>query len=121
MYVLLDWFFDIFHTLLIAFILLGWIWEKTRKAHLAATCLTILSWTVLGFCYGLGYCPCTDWHWEIKSRLGESNLPNSFVKYLADGLTGMNWDAQLVDSLVGAGGLLALAASLWLNWRNRKE
>ena len=116
MYVFLDWFFNIFHFALIVFVLLGWIWKRTRKAHLAATALTVFSWTVLGWRYGFGYCPCTDWHWEVKIRLGETALPASFVKYLADSLTGMDWDPQLVDAATAAGGLLSLAASLWLNF-----
>ena len=31
----------------------------------------------LGAVYGWGYCPCTDWHWDVKRRLGETGLPRS--------------------------------------------
>lgn len=120
MEVFLDWFLEIFHVLMIAFVLLGWIWKRTRKAHLAAAGLIFFSWTVLGFRYGFGYCPCTDWHWQIKARLGVKGLPASFVKYLADSLTGAHWDADLVDAVVFTAGLLSLAVSIWLNWRDRK-
>ena len=71
MYVLPDIFFVIFHSALIAFNLAGWIWRKTRKAHLVVLSLTMVSWFVAGIWYGFGYCPCTDWHWQVKKKLGE--------------------------------------------------
>ena len=69
MYLLLDIFFVIFHSVLIAFSLAGWIWRKTRKAHLAVLSLTMISWFVAGIWYGFGYCPCTDWHSVSPSGL----------------------------------------------------
>ena len=66
--------------------------------------------------YGWGYCPCTDWHWEIKRRLGEVDLPNSYIKYYADKLTGISWDPLTVDLTVLTLGLLAFALSFWLNF-----
>lgn len=38
----------------------------------------------LGYFYGWGYCLLTDWHWEIKRKLGEVDLPSSFVSYSLD-------------------------------------
>jgi hypothetical protein len=64
--------FFAFHTLVIMFNLAGWIWAKTRKAHLAVLGLTAFSWFALGplLGYQLGYCFCTDWHWQIRRQLG---------------------------------------------------
>ncbi|HPF94086.1 MAG TPA: DUF2784 family protein, partial [Tenuifilaceae bacterium] len=64
-YMLLDVFFVAFHTLLIAFNLFGWIWWRTRKANLITLLLTGLSWIGLGLFFGIGYCPLTDWHWQV--------------------------------------------------------
>src|SRR5690606_26267869 len=79
---LIDYFFVVFHTALILFNLLGWIWKPTRKAHLIVISLTFASWGILGIWYGWGYCPLTDRHWEILYQLGETSLPDSYISYL---------------------------------------
>ena len=118
MYTFLDHFFNVFHGSFVLFNLTGWAWKRTRRIHLITTGLTILSWFGLGIFYGWGYCPSTDWHWEVKRELGETNLPNSYVKYYADKLTGLTWDPLVVDATVLILGLLAFALSCWLNWRD---
>ena len=124
MYPLLDIFFLVFHTLLMLFNLMGWIWRKTRRLHLAVLTLTCLSWFGLGLFYGFGYCPSTDWHWQVKQELGETDLPASYVKYYLDLLTGLDWDSNFVDISVLLLGLAALGASAWLNrrdWRRSRH
>ena len=118
---LLDAFFAAFHGALILFNLTGWIWARTRRVHLAVIGLTFLSWFGLGVFYGWGYCPCTDWHWQVKQSLGETDLPYSYVKYYADRLTGLDWDPFVVDATVLMLGLLALALSVRANWRGYLE
>lgn len=114
----LDAFFVVFHTALIAFVLTGWIWRRTRRAHLVVVGLVVLSWVGLGAFYGWGYCPCTDWHWRVKRRLGETNLPSSYVTYYLDRLAGHAWNPALVDHAVAVVGVTALVVSAWLNWRD---
>ena len=118
MYAFLDVFFLVFHTALIGFNLTGWIWKKTRRLHLAVISLTILSWVGLGFFYGFGYCPCTDWHWQVKRALGETGVPASYVKYYLDALTGLDWEPFVVDGSVAVLGLAAFGMSIWLNVRD---
>ena len=118
MYAFLDYFFFIFHGSLVIFDLTGWAWRRTRRLHLITIGLTILSWFGLGIFYGWGYCPCTDWHWEVKREIGETNLPNSYVKYYVDKLTGFTWDPLVVDTTVLILGLFAFALSCWLNWQD---
>ena len=115
---LLDYFFIVFHWSLVLFILIAWAFKKTRRIHLITIVLTLLSWFGLGMFYGWGYCPSTDWHWEIKRKLGETNLPNSYIKYYVDKLTGLSWDPFAVDAAVLILGLSAFALSCWLNWRD---
>ena len=118
MYTFLDIAFLVFHTALIGFNITGWIWKKTRRLHLAVITLTIFSWVGLGFFYGFGYCPCTDWHWQVKRALGETGLPASYVKYYLDALTGLDWNPSIVDPAVGVIGLAAFGLSIWLNGRD---
>jgi hypothetical protein len=121
MYQFLDVFFVVFHFILIFFNLTGWIWPKTRKLHLYVISATIFSWVGLGFFYGFGYCPCTDWHWQVKRKLGETELPASYIKYYADGVSGYSWDPALVDVVVAGAGIGALIISIWLNYKDWKQ
>jgi uncharacterized membrane protein len=124
LYKFLDIFFLVFHSLIIGFNLTGWIWKKTRLANLVVLTITAFSWFVLGFWYGFGYCFCVDWHWRVKHTLGEVNLPNSYIKYLLDLLTGFNWNAALVDILTFTCFFGALFASVFMNvrdWRRKKR
>jgi Protein of Unknown function (DUF2784) len=118
MYAFLDNFFIVFHGSLVLFILTGWIWPRARRIHLLVILLTCLSWFGSGVFYGIGYCPSTDWHWRIKEARGETELPNSYVKYYLDRLTGSSWDPILVGSIVMLIGLMTLVVSLALNWRD---
>ncbi|MCK4992787.1 MAG: DUF2784 family protein, partial [Bacteroidales bacterium] len=78
----LDIFFTFFHTCLVIFNLFGWIWKKTRRLNLICLLLTAASWFILGIFYGLGYCPLTDWHFNILRKLGHTDLPDSYLSFL---------------------------------------
>jgi hypothetical protein len=119
LYRILDIFFVLFHTSLILFNLFGWIWKKTRLANLIALLLTGASWLFLGLIVGmLGYCPLTDWHFNILDKLGKTDLPVSYIKYLVDRLTGLDVSQTLVDNFTLYGLIAALAISLVLNIRD---
>ena len=121
MYRLIDHFFIVFHGGLILFILIGWIWRKTRRIHLVAIGLTFLSWFGLVIFFGWGYCPCTDWHWEVKRKIGEIDLPKSYIKYYLDKLSSVTWEPIMVDIVVMILSLLILALSIWLNLNDYKS
>ena len=115
-YHILDILIILFHTSLIIFNIFGWIWRKTRLFNLIALILTGASWLFLGLIYGtLGYCPLTDWHFRILEKLGETDLPVSYIKYMADRFTGLNLSSSLVDNVTLYAFLAALALSLFLN------
>ena len=78
---ILNGLFFVFHTAWIAFNCVGWIWRRTRPWQLATVSLTALSWFGLGVWYGWGYCPCTDWHWQVRARLGHQDPP-SYIQLL---------------------------------------
>ncbi len=114
----LDNFFLVFHAILTIFGLTGWILKKTRKVHLGYMLLTGFSWVGLGAFYGLGYCPLTDWHWQVLAALGRTDIPRSYVKYFLDTITGLDFDAMLVDVTVAACFATALIISIGLNLRD---
>jgi hypothetical protein len=116
---ILDIFFLVFHSSLIIFSLSGWIWKKTRKLNLIVLVLIGSSWLFLGLIVGiLGYCPLTAWHFGVLEKLGKTDLPNSYVKYLADRITGLNFDSQLVDKITLYTFVAALVMSAVLNYRD---
>lgn len=122
LYSLLDKFFFVFHSLIIVFNLFGWIWKKTRRINLVLLVLTGLSWSILGIWYGFGFCPCTEWHYQVRMKLGLYDMPNSYTKFLIDSLTGWDVNANFVDVLTLVLLLAALTASIWTNlrdWRSR--
>jgi Protein of Unknown function (DUF2784) len=117
----LNIFFTIAHLALTLFNLTGWIWKRTRKAHLITLIVTAFCWLVLGFWYGSGYCPLTDWHWQVKEKLGEKNLPNSFIKYFADKITGKDINPSLVDNVTLGCLIFAVVASVYVNFFLKKK
>jgi len=124
MYAFLDKFFFVFHSSLIIFILFGWAPKKMRLANLVVILLTAFSWFILGIWYGYGYCPSTDWHWRVRTKLGICDLPSSYTKFLIDSLTGWNVSQRAVDILTLILLIGASAASLYTNirgWRKRHD
>lgn len=121
MYAFLDIFFIVIHSCFVLFNLTGWIWSKTRRAHLLTIGLTFLSWFGLGIWYGWGYCPFTDWHWKVKLKLGETDLPNSYIKYYIDHITNSSWDPLVVDAVTMVFALLVFILSCVFSWKDYRS
>lgn len=86
--------------------------------------MTSFSWTILGIWYGFGFCPCTDWHWQVRVKLGYYDMPSTYTKFLIDSLTGLDVSSKLVDTLAVSLLILAFAASVFTNardWRKRDK
>ena len=123
-YQFLNYFFFCFHTTLILFNTFGWIFRKTRKWNLITLLLTAFSWFVLGIWYGWGYCFCTDWHWRVRKYLGYHDQSNSYIQFLAQKLTGINFSAQVVDTITAIVFFTSLALSIVFNvkdWRRKNK
>ncbi|MCF8234054.1 MAG: DUF2784 domain-containing protein [Bacteroidales bacterium] len=116
MYQFLDIFFLVFHSALILFNLFGWIFRKTRKLNLITLLLTGASWYFLGLFYGMGYCPLTDWHFDVIYQLGRSPGTNSYVHYLLKRLLGLNIAADAANTLTVVCFFAALLASIYVNF-----
>lgn len=119
MWKLLDILFYLIHFVIIGFNLLGWIWHKTRKWHLIVAGVTLFCWLIIGIWYGFGYCPITDWQWQIKSHLGQTNLPASFVEHAIDKFLPVNISSYAADLITAITFSLAIVISLWLNIKDR--
>lgn len=117
-YQFLNIFFFVFHTLFTLFNMVGWIFPKTRKLHLITLLLTAFSWFVLGIWYGWGYCVCTDWHWDVRDKLGFEDRSNSYIHFLILKITGANLNHQLVEYSTLIVFLVSVVLSVWLNARD---
>jgi hypothetical protein len=114
----LDVGFFVFHTLWVVFVCAGWAWRRTRPWHGSAVALTALSWFGLGIWHGWGYCPLTDWHWQVRERLGHRD-PASYLQLLISTVAGVELSARVADAL--AVGTLSIVGplTLFLNLRDR--
>ena len=116
----LDILLTLVHLTIIGFNLFAWIWPALRKAHFIGVLLTAASWFILGIWFGLGYCPVTDWQWQVKEKLGERNLPVSFIKYYADKLTGRDFSSSLIDTITVICFAAAVILSIYFNFFHRR-
>ncbi|MFC2187967.1 DUF2784 domain-containing protein [Fulvivirgaceae bacterium LMO-SS25] len=117
----LNIFFFVFHTALILFNLFGWLFTKTRKLHFYSILLMLFSWLILGFWKGFGYCFLTDWHYQILRKLGERDLPGSYISFLVKTLTGWLPDNLLVDLVTVSLTAVVLACSVYVNFIKQKK
>ena len=120
-YVLLNFFFWTFHTVLVAFNLFGWIPRRTRRLNLITLAGTAVSWFVLGIWYGWGYCICTDWHWQVRRQLGYHDDSPTYIHLLLLKLTGISFATAWVEGVTLAGFLISLTMSVSLNIRDARR
>jgi hypothetical protein len=120
-YKIANYFFFVFHITLIFFNLFGWIPKKLRKWNLVSLSATAFSWIVLGIFYGFGYCFLTDWHWQVREKLGYSTESNSYIHFLITELTGLSLDEGLVDVVTAILFFMAFALSIYVFARDRRR
>ena len=113
----LNIFFLVFHTLWMVFNCLGWIWKKTRLWHLGTVTLTALSWFGMGYWYGWGYCICTDWHWQVRARLGYPE-DRTYTHMLILAVTGLDLSPELADIITGGIFAIVVVLTIVLNARD---
>jgi len=120
-YLILDWSFMVVHSALILFNLTGWLFRKTRKYNLILLLLTGASWFILGIWKGIGYCPLTDWHYQVLRHLGVENLPVSYIAYFMERMVHWRFTDQVIDTITVTAFLVALIFSIRLNIRDFRE
>jgi hypothetical protein len=114
--------FFVFHTAWMVFNLVGWAWRRTRPYQLITIGFTAFSWFILGIWNGWGFCICTEWHYEVRQRLGYVDPERSYVALLIRSLTGVHVNETLSETMTGI--LFVLVALLGIvlslrDWRRR--
>lgn len=107
----LDKLFFAFHTIWIAFNLIGWARRETRRLHRITVALTAFSWFVLGAFYGWGYSLCTDWHFRVRRALGFHDIESSYVQLLIHHMLGIELSRRTSDRLTITVFALVVAAA----------
>ncbi len=114
----LNVFFLVFHTGLIVLNCLGWIWRRSRRLSLITLALTAVSWLVMGIWHGVGYCICTDWHWQVRTALGYHDPEHSYIDFLVRILTGRSPDPSLSRAVAGWVFAVAVVLTVSMNIRD---
>ncbi|MBT8116390.1 MAG: DUF2784 domain-containing protein [Gammaproteobacteria bacterium] len=96
---LLDVLFHIAHLAVILFSGLGWLVPALRPLHLGLQGMILFSWFGLGIFKGWTYCFLTDLHWRIRQVLGKPAHSGSYMKMLADKLSGRDVNAARVNQV----------------------
>jgi len=103
------------------FILLGWIWAATRLWHLGVVAVTAASWFVLRIWYGWGYCPFTEWHWQVRFAQGEYPSELSYIEYAIHLFFNWRPDTNLVLFFTVGLFFLCMGLSIGLNWGDQRR
>jgi hypothetical protein len=120
---LADHALNIFHLVIVLFLIFGWISIRSRRLHRFAVGVTAFLWIGIGALVGkLGYCPMTDWHWDVKRLRGEQDLPVSYIDYNLQKI-GINLPLALADQIVMVvfGLIVILTLALWYCEKRQKR
>lgn len=71
----------------------------------------------MGLFYGFGYCFLTDWHYEVRLKIGK-NMSNSFIAFILNDCFGFGVDEYLIDVVTGITFFLIFFVSIFLNINN---
>jgi glucose uptake protein GlcU len=124
LYQIANVFFFVFHIGLIVFNLFGWMVKPWRKWNLITLGFTAFSWIVLGAFYGFGYCFLTDWHWQVRERLGYDNPFNSYIQFLIVKIFSVTVPEKWTDVVTAVLFFAALTMSITVNlrqWRKKRK
>ncbi|HVW25487.1 MAG TPA: DUF2784 family protein [Polyangiaceae bacterium] len=98
MLAVLDWFLTVLHVAIVLAVVFLWIPRSTWRWHGWLVAVVAFSWLAIGLFKGaIGYCVLTDLHWRVKRARGATHLPGSFLKYVADSVTGRDVSPALID------------------------
>lgn len=112
---------NVLHAAIVLLLVFGWMSLRTRRLHRFAVCVVAFCWIAIGGYFGrMGYCPLTDWHWQVKRLRGEKNLTPSYIDYHLRKI-GLYFDPNLVDlGVMIIFGVIALI-TLYFWWKERRE
>jgi hypothetical protein len=115
----LDWLLTVVHVAVVLAFTFAWIPRRTARLHGWLVALTAFSWLVIGYFKGFGYCVLTDLHWRVKRARGVTHLPGSFLKYMADHVSGTSVPVSYVNAIAAVVFVAGCGAALLRYWQSR--
>lgn len=107
--------FHAIHLAVIALNMLGWMMPRLRRITLLCQAVTLACWVGFGFARGWwGYCPLTDWHWQVLRSLGKTELPTNYISYIAQEWAGLTLEHGMASGLVAGCFGMAVLVNLYL-------
>lgn len=82
---------------------------------------TAASWFLLAPWYGVGYCVCTDLHWQIRAQLGIHDSDRGYIQFLLRILFGWQPDHAVIRNGAGLIFLACVALGVGLSLRDRSR
>lgn len=112
-YSTIDVFFNVLHIILILINCFGWAFKKTLKLNLILLLLTISSWCILGYFFGLGFCVLTKIHFHILNEIETTIVPFSYLDYIII----QKFDLDISSKLISTISLVAIFISLMISMK----
>jgi hypothetical protein len=116
--------YHLLHMAVVAINLFGWMSRKSRVPTLILQGVTFCCWIGFGLAKGWwGYCPLTDWHWQLKSNMGEAVLPNSYITYIFSNWFMLPINDEFATGLIVGAMALSVMANVYLMvcaWQGKK-
>lgn len=106
------------HNALILLNMFGWAFRRTQVIHLCTLLATLFSWFVMGAWRGFGYCLCTDWHFQIRIKMGIHEGETSYTQLLLHQISGGTVSRQFADQITSCIMVLILIATA-IVWTKR--
>ena len=113
---LLNVAFFVFHIALVLFNVFGWMSRRFRGWNLACILATAFSWCVMGIWKGVGYCICSDLHWQVRQALGYSS-PDNFIQLVLSDI-GIHVSTEVLNPAIKWVFIACAIASTVLNLRD---
>ena len=114
---ILNILFFVFHTALVLFNVFGWMWKRWRPWNLACILATAFSWCVMGIWKGVGYCICTDYHWQVREALGY-RISDNYIQMVIEDVSGATISSEVLNPMIKWTFIGCAALSIGLNLRD---
>ena len=75
----------------------------------------------MGLKYGIGYCICTDWHFQARRALGYIDTEGSYIDFILRLAVGWTPDPAMTRTMAGVVFTISIVLSVALNIRDRSQ
>lgn len=110
------------HLTVVGINILGWMVPRLRTLAALMQLGTLGCWVSFGLAKGWwGYCPLTDWHWQVLRAQGVANLPPNYISYVLQEWMDITLPYSMVTGIIAGCFAMAMLINgyLLMNARGR--